>query len=179
MNIALKNMVSSRVFLPALAIAVLLICLEWFYYQSVSMEAESDLLPVLPSVSQKTAGQHAPDEVVDLFSAYDQSDTGQATSGAGAQLMTVEQQAKQQGLLKVLYSADQSYQLIAILHQQQYRAVLSVQGEQNSSRITLQLGDRLAEYSVTDVTERRITLSAGDRKVWLELFTPISLSTQN
>lgn len=160
-----------------LAIALLLAA-EYFWYAADFEPVASDLVPALPqSTAQKS--QRQVESSLSLFARYDQSEAIVTETVSGnSDTLSAELQAQQQGLLRKLYIDKQIYQLSAILQQQQLIAVLSVYTAdgQYQQHLALKQGDVLGEYRVAALSQQRLTLQQGERKLWLELFIPSAVA---
>jgi hypothetical protein len=178
-----KVQLSSNLMLAIVAISASLTAVDFIINRDSSYVMESDLLPQKILINAMVPSTESDSSLV----TYTQFDEVQAEVTEveplpmqGELKMSVIEQAKQQGLLLKLYIGDDVYQLNALVKRQQMSAVLSVvstlKGEANRELLTLQLGDTLGPYLVTDINQRRLGLSSGSRKVWLALFVPQSFA---
>jgi hypothetical protein len=177
----LKNHFTLRFGLIILGSSLVLTGLDTAVNSSGAPLVESDLLPTLPISTKRTATSNS-NRSLDDYATFDVAKV--VTADVNDDVLQTEigmnetEQAQQQGLIPKLYIGDKMYRLDALVKRLQASALLKVTStagtEVKDDIVALQLGDILGPYTVTDINSRRLELSAGERKIWLALFTPQS-----
>jgi len=93
---------------------------------------------------------------------------------AGPKLMSIADQKKQQGVKKALFSGEDKYSLIAIYSDQGKKFALLnkkhlVTGKTEPFRLFE--GDKLADYTLANISSNQVEFVEGNRKVALQLFS--------
>lgn len=177
----LKAHFTLRFILITLGTSIVLAGLDTVFNSSGAPLVESDLLPTLPISTKRTVTPHSAHSLDD-YATFDVTKVATAEVNDNVSHteigMNETEQAQQQGLIPKLYIGDRIYRLDALVKRLQTSALLKVTStdgtEIKDGIVALQLGDILGPYTVTGIDSRRLELSAGERKIWLALFTPNS-----
>lgn len=137
----------------------------------------SDVLPVIPKSHNSHINLSRSMSTLELFSGFDKLELENIVTSEperNKEGLTEEEQLAQEGLLRILYIGNKAYRLSAIIKHGDYIANLSVTDNSTPDSpprgLLLKRGDRLHEYQVVSLTERRITLRHQKRELWLQLF---------
>lgn len=179
---SLKAHFTPRFVLLVFGTSLLLAGLDVLINRSHGVLVESDLLPTLPISTKRLHTESSLASLPTDYASFDEEkavevavDNSALPSEIG---MSDAEQSLQQGLVPKLYIGDKMYRLDALVKRLQASALLKVTStagtEVKDDIVALQLGDILGPYTVTDINSRRLELSAGERKIWLALFTPQS-----
>lgn len=179
---SLKAHFTPRFILLVLGASLLFTGLDVMINRSHGSLVESDLLPTLPVSTKRLHKESSRASLPTDYASFDEEkavevavDNSALPSEIG---MSDAEQSLQQGLVPKLYIGDKMYRLDALVKRLQASALLKVTStagtEVKDDIVALQLGDILGPYTVTDINSRRLELSAGERKIWLALFTPQS-----
>jgi hypothetical protein len=157
----------------------------------LNMESEAqgklNQLPILPVYSAERADKEETDSKVinNILAMFEVKDDKNSGNNNSAQFMPNEQQLQQQGLLKQLYIGQKRYMLNAIISDRangrpvdkSYQAILNVfDAEQNSTKtINVSQGEKIADYSITELNNISIYLQQDQRKIELRLFQPTEI----
>lgn len=183
---SLKAHFTPKFVLLVFGTSLLLAGLDVLINRSHGVLVESDLLPTLPVSTKRLHTESSRASLPTDYASFDEEkvievavDNNALPSEIG---MSDAEQAQQQGLVPKLYIGDKVYRLDALVKRQQASAVLNVTqvGITDTQReiVTLQLGDNLGPYTVIALDHKRLELSAGERRLWLALFTPQSVNTE-
>lgn len=175
------KLISQNKLLSLLSLAAILIALvsDVFLNKITGSNRASSVLVSLPQdlhTKKESPATPAIQEIEQLFTQQSDDLNTDSTPEDKTAIMSAEQQARQQGILRSFFSNNIEYQLAAVYRRQQNVAVLSTRDlitEVRDSR-ALQKGDRLGNYQVTDIRPKAVILINGDYQVELRLFLPVN-----
>jgi hypothetical protein len=179
MNTLLKGNLSIRTVILCTSAIFALVSIDFYANHQRAYQMESDLLPESLPNSVKSVNLHLMN-ILNMYAGFDNEKAkslglDESIDKPKFEIDLVEQN-NQKGTLPKLYIGDKVYRLNALINRHQISAVLSVasivESNLDSTLLTLQVGDSLGPYLVTELDNKRLELTAGNRVVWLALFTP-------
>lgn len=181
----------------------LLLATDYLVNKSSGQLKQSSLIPELPKLTQTSVDLIAGSDVLTLYSQFDQpkveevATADEANAANQEQAMSLAEQNQQSGLLDKLYIGDAIYRLSGIVKSGDYKAALSIRyvaaveqlednstenssvaSERRSRHVSLFVGEKLAQYQVESISNKRLVLNDNGRRLWLELFVPTSVNKE-